>query len=124
MQTQFRNAREHAEAMLDHASAAAANLAGGAQSTMQQAGGRLADWAERGQHAADLGSRKVQGLMAGRPLLGLVLGLGAGAVVTYMLMRRYGYANPQTSPRSSAQNAGSAEPAPQAAGNHGMTETS
>lgn len=106
MQAQFRNAKDHAEAMVSHASAASEQLAEGAQSTVQHASERLADWAERGQKAAlwSLGSRKARGLMLSKPFLSLALVAGAGAVVTYMLMRRYGYVSPQTGARPQVQN--------------------
>lgn len=127
MQAQFRNAKDHADAMINHASAAAEQFAGGAQSTMQQAGDRLANWAERGQKAAlwSLSSRKARGVVLSKPFLSLALVAGAGAVVTYLLMRRYGYVSPQTRPRPQVQDKhhGASMP-PQTAKVDGTTDVS
>ena len=106
MQAQFKNAKDHADAIASHAAAAAHQLAGGAQSTVQQASDQLSDWVERGQQAAiwSLGSRKARSVVLSKPFLSMALVAGAGAFITYMLMRRYGQSSPQTAHRRQAQN--------------------
>ena len=106
MQTQFKNAKDHADAIASHAAAAAHQLAGGAQSSVQQVGDQLSDWVERGQQAAiwSLGSRKARNAVLSKPFLSMALVAGAGALVTYLFMRRYGQANPQTGHRRQVQN--------------------